>query len=272
MNINSVLESGFFVMAGNCIIENEETTLETAQKLKEICVELELPLIYKTSFYKANRTSMDSYTGPDNDTILRALNWVKDMGHPIISDVHTDLDIDIYSGMIDMLQIPAFLCRQTELLIKAGQTGKPVMIKKGQFMDPHAMKYAVEKVAGTAGTFPRKDILLCERGSTFGYNNLVVDMRSLQIMSEFAPVVFDATHSTQQPGGKTTAGGREFVPLLARAATAVGIAGIFIETHPNPAKALSDAATQWPLGRMHDLLYEIKAVADMRQRLSIRGC
>ena len=244
----------FFVIAGNCVIENENTTLETAQRLKEICAELDIPLIYKTSFHKANRTSSDSYTGPDYDTIRRALSWVRDLGLPIITDVHTDLDIDVYGSLVDMLQIPAFLCRQTELIVKASETGLPVMIKKGQFMDPAAMRHAVAKVA-------HNQVLLCERGTTFGYGDLVVDMRSLEIMRQFAPVVYDATHSVQKPGGgATTQGARHHIPALARAAVAAGVDGVFIETHPDPAKALSDSATQWPLDGMYDLLKMLKSV------------
>lgn len=241
-----------FLMAGNCVIENEETTLETAHKLKEICLRLDIPLIYKTSFHKANRTAVDSYTGPDYDTIRRTLSWVRDLGLRIITDVHTDLDIEIYGELVDYLQIPAFLCRQTDLLLAAARTGKPVMIKKGQFMDPHAMKYAVEKCKSEDRCHNK--VYLCERGSTFGYNDLVVDFRSLEIMRKFAPVVFDCTHSVQQPGSKTTGGTREFIPALARAAVAVGVDGLFIETHPNPSKALSDASTQYPLDQIEELL------------------
>jgi len=268
-NIKEVDFNKFFLMAGNCIVEDQETTLHTAVKLKEICADLDIQLIYKSSFYKANRTSLESYTGPDTEVVRRAFSWVHDMGLPIISDIHTDLDVDVYGDWIDIFQIPAFLCRQTDLLLKAGATDKPVMIKKGQFIDPHMMKYAVEKVRAAQTPIPTgfvlpNNILLCERGTMLGYNDLVVDMRSLKIMQRFAPVVFDATHSVQNPGGKTTGGGRQFIPTLARAAIAAGIDGLFMETHPDPSRALSDAATQYPLDNMRELLeelLEIRAVA-----------
>jgi len=233
----------FFLIAGNCVVEDEFTTLETAGFLKKTCAKFDLPLIYKSSYRKANRTSGESFTGLGDEEAIAILSKVKkDLDLPLLTDIHETREIDLVKD-IDVLQIPAFLCRQTELIRAAAATGKWVNIKKGQFMAPENMKSAVEKGATQNG----KKFMLTERGTTFGYNNLVVDFRSLIIMKKMGyPVIFDATHSVQRPSGRGTysGGDREFVIPLARAAAAVGIDGLFVETHPDPERAKSDSATQ----------------------------
>ena len=246
----------FFLIAGNCVVEDETTTMETARFLKDLCRKLDLPLIYKSSYRKANRTSGESFAGMGDEDAIEILRRVKkELALPVLTDIHETRDIELVKD-IDVLQIPAFLCRQTDLIRAAAATGKWVNIKKGQFMSPENMKEAADKGAGVNG----KKIMLTERGTTFGYNNLVVDFRSLPIMRDFGyPVVYDATHSVQRPGGLGNASGgdRQFVAALARAAAAVGIDGLFVETHPEPSRAKSDAATQLPLEEMPRLLDDV---------------
>jgi 2-dehydro-3-deoxyphosphooctonate aldolase (KDO 8-P synthase) len=243
-----------FLIAGPCVIESEALALETAGLLKEITAALGIPFIYKSSFDKANRSSLQSYRGPGLEEGLKVLEKVRrEIGVPVLTDVHEDTPMDEVAAVVDVLQTPAFLCRQTNFIQRVCEQGKPVNIKKGQFLAPHDMVNVVVKARATGN----EQIMVCERGVSFGYNNLVSDMRSLAIMRETgAPVVFDATHSVQMPGGRgTTSGGqREMVPVLARAAVASGIAGLFMETHPNPAQALSDGPNSWPLDRMRELL------------------
>ncbi len=250
----------FFLIAGPCVIESEELALETAAILKDICQRLEIPFIYKSSFDKANRSSGDSFRGPGMKEGLRILAAVQhQVGVPVLTDVHEDTDISAVAAVVDVLQTPAFLCRQTNFITRVAQAGRPVNIKKGQFLSPWEMKNVVDKARATGN----EQIMVCERGVSFGYNNLVSDMRSLAILRETGcPVVFDATHSVQLPGGRGTSSGgqREFVPVLARAAVAVGIAGLFVETHPEPDKALSDGPNAWPLGQMESLLRKLKAL------------
>tara|TARA_Y100000588_G_C14225510_1_gene912960 strand:- start:53 stop:877 length:825 start_codon:yes stop_codon:yes gene_type:complete len=247
-------QSPLFVIAGPCVIESESLALETAGILKEICEALKLPLIYKSSFDKANRSSLSSYRGPGFEKGLQILEKVKaQVGVPILTDVHEDTPMMEVASVVDVLQTPAFLCRQTNFIQKVSATQKPVNIKKGQFLSPWEMKHVVSKAKATGN----EDIMVCERGVSFGYNNLVSDMRSLQVMRETGcPVVYDATHSVQLPGGQDgkTGGQREFIPTLARAAVAAGIAGLFMETHPDPDKALSDGPNSWPLAKMKPLL------------------
>lgn len=257
------LDQPFFLIAGPCVIESEQLALDTAGYLKELTGELGIPFIYKSSFDKANRSSLQSFRGLGFDKALGILSKVKQqIGVPVLSDVHEDTPIDQVAEVLDVLQTPAFLCRQTNFIQKVAATGLPVNIKKGQFLAPWDMKHVVDKAKATGN----KHIMACERGVSFGYNNLVSDMRSLAIMRETdCPVVFDGTHSVQLPGGKGTAsdGQREFVPVLARAAVAVGVAGLFLETHPNPEQALSDGPNAWPIDRMKELLttlMEIDAV------------
>ncbi|MDH3351053.1 MAG: 3-deoxy-8-phosphooctulonate synthase [Gammaproteobacteria bacterium] len=249
-----------FLIAGTCVVENEAITLATAAELKEICGGLGIPLIYKSSFDKANRSSAGSFRGPGMEEGLRILAEVKrQLGLPILTDVHEDTPMDEVSEVADVLQTPAFLCRQTNFILRAAGAGKPVNIKKGQFLSPWEMQNVVDKAKSTGN----KDIMVCERGFSFGYNNLVSDMRSLAIMRMTGcPVVFDATHSVQLPGGQGSASGgqREFIPVLARAATASGIAGVFMETHPDPDKALSDGPNAWPLNKMKSLLETLVAI------------
>ena len=249
-----------FLIAGTCVVESEAMALDTAGQLKEICSELGMPFIYKSSFDKANRSSGGSFRGPGMDEGLRILAEVKrQIGVPILTDVHEDTPIDEVSDVVDVLQTPAFLCRQTNFILRAAAAGKPVNIKKGQFLSPWEMQNVVDKAKSTGND----DIMVCERGFSFGYNNLVSDMRSLAVMrGTGCPVVFDATHSVQLPGGKGSASGgqREFIPVLARAATAVGIAGLFMETHPDPAKALSDGPNAWPLDKMKTLLETLVSI------------
>jgi len=248
------LEKPLFLIAGPCVIESEALALETAAQLKTITEKLGVPFIYKSSFDKANRSSGDSFRGPGIEQGLRILQKVKDeIGVPVLTDVHEDTPMDEVASIVDVLQTPAFLCRQTNFIHRVAATGKPVNIKKGQFLAPGDMKNVVDK----ARTTGNQSIMVCERGVSFGYNNLVSDMRSLAIMRDTAcPVVFDATHSVQLPGGQGTSSGgqREHVPVLARAAVAVGVAGIFMETHPDPSTALSDGPNAWPLDKMASLL------------------
>lgn len=253
-------EQPFFLIAGPCVVESESLALETAGILKEITDRLKIPFIYKSSFDKANRTSLKSFRGLGIEEGLRILELVKKtIKVPILTDVHEDTPLSEVAEVVDILQTPAFLCRQTNFIQKVARVGLPVNIKKGQFLAPWDMKHVVEK----AKEVGNENILVCERGVSFGYNNLVSDMRSLAIMKETGcPVVFDATHSVQLPGGQGSASGgqREHVPVLARAAVAVGVAGLFIETHPNPDKALSDGPNNWPLDKMEDLLNILKGI------------
>jgi 2-dehydro-3-deoxyphosphooctonate aldolase (KDO 8-P synthase) len=254
------LEQPFFLISGPCAIETEKLALETAAKLKEITTKLGIPFIYKSSFDKANRSSHTSARGVGLEAGLRILERVKtEIGVPILTDVHEDTPMDEVASVVDVLQTPAFLCRQTNFIQMVARTGKPVNIKKGQFLAPWDMTNVVEKARATGNG----QIMVCERGYTFGYNNLVSDMRSLAIMRETGcPVVFDATHSVQLPGGQGSCSGgqREHVPVLARAAVAAGIAGLFMESHPDPANALSDGPNSWPLDRMEALLETLVAL------------
>jgi 2-dehydro-3-deoxyphosphooctonate aldolase (KDO 8-P synthase) len=253
------LDKPFFLIAGPCVIESKELAHDTAGRLKEMTARLGIPFIYKSSFDKANRSSGKSFRGLGMDTGLKILESVRQaIGVPVLTDVHDIPEIAPVAAVVDVLQTPAFLCRQTDFIQAVAACGKPVNIKKGQFLAPGDMKNVVDK-ANEAGGQGR--IMVCERGVSFGYNNLVSDMRSLAIMRETGcPVVFDATHSVQLPGGQGTKSGgqREFVPVLARAAIATGISGIFMETHPNPEKALSDGPNAWPLGHMEALLTTLK--------------
>ncbi len=253
-------EQPIFLIAGTCVVESEQMALDTAGTLKEICSELNIPLIYKSSFDKANRSSRDGFRGPGMEEGLRILSEVKkQLGLPIITDVHEDTPMDEVADVVDVLQTPAFLCRQTNFILRAASAGKPVNIKKGQFLSPWEMQNVVDKAKSTGND----DIMVCERGFSFGYNNLVSDMRGLAVMrGTGCPVVFDATHSVQLPGGKGTSSGgqREFIPVLARAATAAGVAGLFMETHPDPSKALSDGPNAWPLGMMKQLLETLVSI------------
>ncbi len=248
------LDRPLFLIAGPCVIESEKLALQTASDLKEITDRLGIPFIYKSSFDKANRSSGGSFRGPGMEEGLRILQKVRvEIGVPVITDVHEDTPVDEVADVVDVLQTPAFLCRQTNFILKVASAGKPVNIKKGQFLAPWDMTNVVDK----ARTTGNQQIMVCERGVSFGYNNLVSDMRSLAVMRETGcPVVFDATHSVQLPGGQGTSSGgqREHVPVLARAAVAAGISGLFMETHPNPAEALSDGPNAWPLGRIESLL------------------
>lgn len=254
------IQSPLFLIAGPCVIESEALAIETAGMLKEICSELSLSFIYKSSFDKANRTSDSSYRGPGIEAGLKILDKVKtQLGVPILTDVHEDTPLNEVASVVDVLQTPAFLCRQTNFIKRVAETNKPVNIKKGQFLAPWEMKHVVAKAKSTGNDA----IMVCERGASFGYNNLVSDMRSLNIMRETGcPVVYDATHSVQLPGGRDGASGgqREFIPTLARAAVAAGIAGIFMETHPFPDEALSDGPNSWPLGKMKPLLETLLAM------------
>jgi 2-dehydro-3-deoxyphosphooctonate aldolase (KDO 8-P synthase) len=249
------LDKPLFLIAGPCVIESRELQVEVAGKLKEICKPLGIPLIFKSSFDKANRSSGKSFRGLGMEQGLRILSEVKrQIGVPVLTDVHEEDEVKPAAAVVDVLQTPAFLCRQTDFIRAAASAGKPVNIKKGQFLSPQEMKNVVDKAKDASG---QENILVCERGFSFGYGNLVSDMRSLSIMRETGcPVVFDATHSVQLPGGQGTASGgeRRFIPVLARAAVASGIAGLFMETHPNPEKALSDGPNAWPLAMMQGLL------------------
>ena len=253
-------EQPVFLIAGTFVVESEQMTLDTAGTLKEITSELGIHFIYKSSFDKANRSSRDGFRGPGMEEGLRILVEVKrQLGLPVLTDVHEDTPMDEVADVVDVLQTPAFLCRQTNFILRVAGTGKPVNIKKGQFLSPWEMQNVVDKAKSTGND----DIMVCERGFSFGYNNLVSDMRSLAVMrGTGCPVVFDATHSVQLPGGRGSASGgqREFIPVLARAATAVGIAGLFMETHPNPDEALSDGPNAMPLGHMAQLLETLVSI------------
>ncbi|KDB07526.1 2-dehydro-3-deoxyphosphooctonate aldolase [Burkholderia sp. lig30] len=254
------LDRPFFLIAGTCVVESEQMTIDTAGRLKEICAKLNVPFIYKSSYDKANRSSGKSFRGLGMDEGLRILSEVKrQLGLPVLTDVHAVEEIEAVASVVDVLQTPAFLCRQTDFIHACARSGKPVNIKKGQFLAPHDMKNVIDKARDAAreAGLSEDRFMACERGVSFGYNNLVSDMRSLAIMRETgAPVVFDATHSVQLPGGQGTSSGgqREFVPVLARAAVAVGVSGLFMETHPNPAEARSDGPNAVPLDRMSALL------------------
>jgi 2-dehydro-3-deoxyphosphooctonate aldolase (KDO 8-P synthase) len=249
-----------FLLAGPCVIESEQLIIDTAGALKELTQRLGMPFIFKASFDKANRSSVSSFRGPGISEGLRILSEVKRQLHlPVVTDVHEDTPLNEVAAVVDVLQTPAFLCRQTNFIVNCAAQGKPVNIKKGQFLSPWEMQNVVEKARSTGN----QQIIVCERGFSFGYNNLISDMRSLAVMrGTGAPVVFDATHSVQLPGGKGNASGgqREFVPVLARAAVAAGISGLFMETHPDPDKALSDGPNAWPLNRMASLLESLKEI------------
>ena len=248
------LTSPLFLIAGPCVIESEQLAVDTAGSLREICRRHDVPFIFKSSFDKANRSSIDSFRGPGVEQGLRILAAVRDqVGVPVLTDVHEDTPLAEVAEVVDVMQTPAFLCRQTNFIVAVAAQGKAVNIKKGQFLSPGEMRNVVDKARSTGN----RQIMVCERGFSFGYNNLVTDMRSLAIMRETGcPVVFDATHSVQLPGGQGSSSGgqREFIPVLARAAVAAGISGLFAETHPDPARALSDGPNAWPLDRMEALL------------------
>ena len=253
-------EQPIFLIAGTCVIESEAMSVDVAGQLKETCAALGVPYIYKSSFDKANRSSRKGHRGPGMEEGLKILAAVRDqVGVPVLTDVHEDTPMDEVAEVVDVLQTPAFLCRQTNFILRVAETMKPVNIKKGQFLSPWEMQNVVDKAASTGN----ESIMVCERGFSFGYNNLVSDMRSLAVMRGTGrPVVFDATHSVQLPGGKGSASGgqREFIPVLARAATAVGVAGLFMETHPEPDKALSDGPNAMPLDRLGELLETLVAI------------
>ena len=265
-NFNIGLDQPFFLIAGPCVVESEQLQMDTAGALKEITSSLGIPFIFKSSYDKANRSSGTSFRGPGMSRGLEILAKVKkDLNLPILTDVHSEAEIAQVAKVVDVLQTPAFLCRQTDFIRAVAQSGKPVNIKKGQFLAPGDMKNVIDKARAAAkeAGLPEDSFMACERGASFGYNNLVSDMRSLAIMRETgAPVVFDATHSVQLPGGQGTSSGgqREMVPVLARAAVAVGVAGLFMETHPDPAKALSDGPNAVPLKHMKALLETLLAL------------
>lgn len=252
------IDRPLFLIAGPCVIESEQLALDTAGALKEITARLGIPFIFKSSFDKANRSSIESFRGLGLEEGLRILAEVKSqIGVPVLTDVHEDTDINLVSEVVDVLQTPAFLCRQTNFIIRVANSGLPVNIKKGQFLSPGEMQNVVAKAHSTGN----RQIMVCERGASFGYGNLVSDMRSLAIMRDTGcPVVYDATHSVQLPGGQglTSGGQREFIPVLARAAVAAGVSGLFMETHPDPSKALSDGPNAWPLDMMEELLGTLK--------------
>jgi len=254
------IDQPLFLIAGPCVIENEQLVIETAGSLKEITSALGIPFIFKSSFDKANRSSHESFRGPGMEAGLAILEKVKaQLGVPVLTDVHEDTPLDEVAAVVDVLQTPAFLCRQTNFIQNVARQGKPVNIKKGQFLSPWDMKNVSDKALATGN----EQIMVCERGASFGYNNLVSDMRSLAVMRDTGvPVVFDATHSVQLPGGQGSCSGgqREFVPVLARAAVAAGVSGLFMETHPDPATALSDGPNAWPLGEMQALLATLKKI------------
>ncbi|HYN27252.1 MAG TPA: 3-deoxy-8-phosphooctulonate synthase [Burkholderiales bacterium] len=258
------LDRPLFLIAGPCVVESREMAMDTAGKLKEMTAALGIPFIYKSSYDKANRSSTKSFRGLGMGKGLEILADVKkQIGVPVLTDVHAEDEIAAVAAVVDVLQTPAFLCRQTDFIRAAAMSGKPVNIKKGQFLAPGDMKNVVDKAREASG---KDNIMVCERGASFGYNNLVSDMRSLAIMRETnCPVVFDATHSVQLPGGQGTSSGgqREFVPVLARAAVATGVAGVFMETHPNPEKALSDGPNAWPLHLMRPLLETLQALDEL---------
>ena len=267
----------FFLIAGPCVVESEQLQVDVAGQLKEITAALGIPFIFKSSYDKANRSSGTSFRGPGMDKGLDILAKVKrELNVPIITDVHTEAEVPHVASVVDVLQTPAFLCRQTDFIRACAQSGKPVNIKKGQFLAPHDMKNVIDKARAAAAEkgLPTDAFMACERGASCGYNNLVSDMRSLAIMRETnAPVVFDATHSVQLPGGQGTSSGgqREFVPVLARAAMAVGVSGVFMETHPDPAHALSDGPNAVPLKHMRELLETLKALDEIAKRQAQQG-
>jgi 2-dehydro-3-deoxyphosphooctonate aldolase (KDO 8-P synthase) len=265
------LDQPLFLISGPCVIESLQLQLDVAGQLKEITSALGMPFIFKSSFDKANRTSSTSFRGPGMEEGLKVLAEVKrQIGVPVQTDVHEYTPMDEVASVVDVLQTPAFLCRQTDFIQKVARAGKPVNIKKGQFLSPWEMKHVTAKALATGNT----QIMACERGASFGYNNLVSDMRSLAVMRDTGcPVVFDATHSVQQPGGLDgrSGGQREFVPVLSRAAVAVGVAGLFAETHPDPEKALSDGPNAWPLGRMKALLETLTELDRIAKRDLARG-
>lgn len=260
------LDKPFFLMAGPCVIESEEMVMEIAREMKAICDDLGIPYIFKASYDKANRTSVSSFRGPGIEKGLEILARVREtVGVPVVTDVHTEAEVPLVAKYVDVLQTPAFLCRQTDFICACARTGKPVNIKKGQFLAPHDMINVIEKARAAAreAGVNEDNFMCCERGASFGYGNLVSDMRSLAIMRETgAPVVFDATHSVQLPGGngKSSGGNRTFVPVLSRAAVAVGVSGLFMETHPDPQCAKSDGPNMVPLSRMRELLSSLVAI------------
>ena len=255
------LDRPFFLIAGPCVVESRQLQMDVAGELKQICADLEIPFVFKSSYDKANRSSHASFRGPGMDEGLRILGDVrKHVAVPVLTDVHAEDEIQAAASIVDVLQTPAFLCRQTDFIQAVACAGKPVNIKKGQFLAPEDMLQVVAKAKAASRA---DNVLVCERGASFGYHNLVSDMRALAIMRDTGcPVVCDATHAVQLPGGKGTSSGgqREFVPLLARAAVAAGVAGVFMETHPNPDQALSDGPNAWPLPRMRELLETLKAL------------
>jgi 2-dehydro-3-deoxyphosphooctonate aldolase (KDO 8-P synthase) len=255
------LDRPLFVIAGPCVVESAQLQIDTAGTLKEICARLAIPFVFKSSYDKANRSSGASYRGPGMDEGLRVLAEVRrQVRVPVLTDVHAEDEVAAAAEVVDVLQTPAFLCRQTDFIHAVASAGKPVNIKKGQFLAPEDMKNVVDKARAASGA---DNIMVCERGASFGYHNLVSDMRGLAVMrATNCPVVFDATHSVQLPGGQGTSSGgqREFVPVLARAAVAAGVSGVFMETHPDPARALSDGPNAWPLDRMEALLATLKAI------------
>lgn len=266
------IDQPMFVIAGTCVVESEQMTIDVAGKLKELCHGLNIPFIYKSSYDKANRSSGKTFRGPGREKGLQILESVKkQLNVPVLTDVHTVEEIDEVASVVDVLQTPAFLCRQTDFIHACARSGKPVNIKKGQFLAPHDMRNVIDKARDAAreAGLSEDRFLACERGASFGYNNLVSDMRSIAIMRETgAPVVYDATHSVQLPGGQGTSSGgqREFVPVLARAAVAVGVAGVFMETHPDPSKALSDGPNAVPLARMGELLLTLSTLDEAVKR------
>ena len=271
-NFNVGLDQPFFLIAGPCVIESEQLQMDTAGTLKEITSALGIPFIFKSSFDKANRSSGHTFRGPGMDAGLAILAKVKaELGVPVLTDVHSEAQIADVASVVDVLQTPAFLCRQTDFIRAVAQSGKPVNIKKGQFLAPHDMKNVIDKARAAAKevSLPEDNFMACERGASFGYNNLVSDMRSLAIMRETdAPVVFDATHSVQLPGGQGNSSGgmREMVPVLSRAAVAVGVAGLFMETHPDPANAKSDGPNAVPLRHMKALLETLLELDQVTKR------
>jgi 2-dehydro-3-deoxyphosphooctonate aldolase (KDO 8-P synthase) len=264
-----ITKPSFCLIAGPCVIESEQLAIDTAGYLQEITRKLKIPFIYKSSFDKANRTSAQSFRGLGIDEGLRILSLVKQqLGLPVLTDVHEDTPLEMVAAVVDVLQTPAFLCRQTNFMQRVASQGLAINIKKGQFLSPWEMQHVVAKAHQVGNT----NVMVCERGSSFGYNNLIVDMRSLAIMRQTGcPVIFDATHAVQQPGSLAgqTGGDRSYVPVLARAAIAVGIDGIFMETHPCPERALSDAAVMWPLAKMADLLTALQEIAMVVNKLQL---
>jgi len=261
------LDRPFFLIAGPCVVESEALQMDVAGRLRDMTAELGIPFVFKSSYDKANRSSGRSFRGPGMQKGLEILAKVRrEVGVPVLTDVHTEEEVPEVAKAVDVLQTPAFLCRQTDFIHAVARAGRPVNIKKGQFLAPGDMKNVVDKAREASGA---DNIMVCERGASFGYNNLVSDMRSLAIMrGTGCPVVFDATHSVQLPGGQGTSSGgqREFVPVLARAAVASGVAGLFMETHPDPDKALSDGPNAWPLGRMRELLATLKEIDALVKR------